>query len=65
MLIGQLKTCDAQPHLRVAAVGRLRLERTDCQKYMYMQGVVCDVKQRVVFITFHFLYYDNFSAPCM
>ena len=51
--IGLLKTFDAQPHPRVA-VGPSWLERTPFQKYkyMYMQGVVCDVKQRIVFITF-------------
>jgi len=54
MLIGLLKTCDAQPHPPVAAVGPSWLERTDCQKRMYMQRVVCDVVQRIVFITSHY-----------
>jgi hypothetical protein len=48
MLIGQLKKCDATPHLRVAAVGPLLLERNDGQKCMYMAGVVCGYKQRIV-----------------
>jgi len=26
----------------------------NCQKRMYMQGVVCDVQQRIMFVTFHF-----------
>ena len=55
MLIGLLKSCDAPPHPRVAAIGPSWLERIHFQKYMYMQGVVCDVKQRIVFITFYFV----------
>jgi len=59
MLIGLLKTRDAPPHPRVAAAGPSWLERTHFQKYMYMQGAVCDVKQRIVFITFLFCTMTN------
>ena len=59
MLICLLKTRYAPPHPRVAAVGRSWLERTHFQKYMYMQGAVCDVKQRIVFITLLFCTMTN------